>query len=185
MLGLGLNIVLGGKGGNPNEVEPQHIDWFGQTSAVTISPYGQSVQSAGGAFSWNQRNVYTAQITTAGEGRVQFKMTGLTPDCDSICGLAKTSDSSNDYTDIDYAFYRIPNNGSINIVENGAFITSVVTSAPYLKCKIEIVGGVVNYYYDNVLVYTSLNVPVGEYKVKLSLYNPTGTNCAVTSITIN
>jgi hypothetical protein len=183
MLGLGLGIMLGGKGGNSNEVEPEHIHWYGQTESVTVGAYGLSLASNGGAFSWNQRNVYSDQITVGGEGRVQFKMTGLIPDCDSIFGLASTADSANDYTDIDYAFYRIPNNGSINIVENGAFITSVVTPSPYLNCKIVISGGSVKYYYDNVLVYTSLTAPSGEYKLKASFYNPTAANGTVTSIT--
>jgi hypothetical protein len=151
-------------------------------SNITVGANGLSLTSNGGSFSWAQRNVYSQQVTTGGEGMARFHMTGLTPDCDSIFGLAKMSKTANDYTDIDYAFYRIPNNGQINIVENGVFKTGVVTDAPYLRCTIEIVGGAVNYYYNNVLVYTSLTAPSGEYKMKCSLYNPTAANGKVEMI---
>jgi len=184
MLGLGLGIALGGKGGNSNQVEPEHIHWYGQLGSVTVGPHGLSLSANGGSFSWNQRNVYSDQITVGGEGRIQFKMTGLIPDCDSIFGLASTANSSNDYVDINYAFYRIPNNGSINIVENGAFITSIVTPSPYMTCKIVIAGGEVKYYYNGTLVHTSATAPSGEYKAKASFYNPTAANCKVESISI-
>jgi hypothetical protein len=178
--GFGNGFGFGLATGRTPAITP--VTWSGQLTNITVGVNGLSLTSNGGALSWNQRNVYSQQVTTGGEGMARFHMTGLIPDCDSIFGLAKMSKTANNYTDIDHAFYRIPNNGSINIVENGAFITSVVTDSPYLRYTIEIIGGEVKYYYNNELVYTSLVVPSGEYKMKCSLYNPNAANGKVEMI---
>lgn len=84
-----------------------------------------------------------------------------------VCGL-NAVDLDSDYLEIEHAFYI--ENGRFRVVENGVFKTAFSNYTTGAAFKIERIGGVVKYYVDNNLKYTSLSASTGTVFLDCSLY---------------
>lgn len=84
-----------------------------------------------------------------------------------VCGL-NAVDLDADYLEIEHAFYI--ENGKVRVVENGVFKTAFSNYTTGAVFKIERIGGVVKYYVDSVLKYTSLLASTGTVFLDCSLF---------------
>ena len=85
-----------------------------------------------------------------------------------VCGF-NNNDSSQHYSDINYGFYI--ENKKYQIIESGTFKTSFQTFNVDAVFKVERVDGVVYYYIDDSLVYTSTTGSSGTIFLDCSLYH--------------
>jgi beta-mannanase/cell division septation protein DedD len=161
----------------------QSVSWEHVTNAVAES---DDLSKSGTASAWDAGAV-SAQQLSAGDGgmcfRVQdangYRMVGL--------GTGNTSQS---YSDIEYAWYLYRDNRLI-IYESGVSrigLTGGFAVGDILEIRVE--NGTVRYYHNGVLRYQSTITPVYPLAVDTSLYHPNtrvadvalGTGgCAVTS----
>ncbi len=84
-----------------------------------------------------------------------------------MCGLGKT-DSSVHYSDNDYAFY-VAGGGVLQIWESGNFRGDFGSYEASDRMKVAVEGGVVKYYRNGTLVYTSTVAPTYPLQVDTSL----------------
>lgn len=84
-----------------------------------------------------------------------------------VCGL-NAVDLDADYLEIEHAFYI--ENGKVRVVENGVFKTAFSNYTTGAVFKIERIGGVVKYYVDSILKYTSLSASIGTVFLDCSLF---------------
>lgn len=144
------------------------IDWFNTTN-VSVTENGHSLISGGGTdSSWTARNPWSETISVLSVFDTSFILTSTQI---IMFGVAKTSRVANNYTDIDYLFSR--QGDALYIYELGIDVYTFGAVGNDLVCRIVSDGIDVKYYYNGILMYTSLVPPVGEYKFKTSLYDST------------
>jgi hypothetical protein len=93
-------------------------------------------------------------------------------DTGKMCGLSRTS-ANQTYTEIDYAL-SLGGAGVVRVYENGTLKSSFGSYVPGDKFRVAVEGGVVKYYKNDVLLYTSTIAPTYPLLVDTSLYH-TGT----------
>jgi hypothetical protein len=127
----------------------------------------------GGAASWN---------TVANNGYFQF--TGIETNTYRMAGLSNTNPDAN-YTTIQYAWY-LRNDGTLEIYESGTSRGGFGAYTANSIFKIAVEAGVVKYYHNGVLRYTSLIAPTLPLLVDVSIYSPSGTisNALVSNLSI-
>ena len=154
---------------------PATLVWH-QTVNCTISPSTLNVSSAGtGGDGWSARDPYTDTISIAQVWNISFYI----GDNESMCGMTNETSIAPSYSDIDYAMYR-SDSSNIIIIEGGSVRLFHFTVDKTKLCRIISDGFTVEYYYDNVLIYTSLlpPYPLYEYMIKCAIYyqaSPVGT----------
>ncbi|MDB5258458.1 MAG: hypothetical protein JWM14_3153 [Chitinophagaceae bacterium] len=116
----------------------------------------------GGAASWN---------TVANNGYFQFTATETSES--RMAGLSTTNTSSN-YTTIQYAFYLI-NTGSLKIYESGTDRGTYGTYTMNDVFRIAVEAGVVKYYQNGNLLYISVVAPTLPMLVDVSIRDVNGT----------
>lgn len=84
-----------------------------------------------------------------------------------MVGVTNISDVNNDYFDIDFNLY-IKSGNKIAIFENGAVVYNPGTDLVSVgdTFKVEGIGGIVKYYHNDSLVFTSSNTPSFPVKIK-------------------
>lgn len=128
--------------------------------------------------SWNAGARTIASLDYYENGAYTFSVgqaTGI------VCGL-NDNDNNFDYTEIKHGFYI--ENGLFKIIESGTLIgvfSSYTTTSSVFK--IERIDGVVRYYKDDVLKYTSLIESVGVVFLDCSLFSANDTIIDATIIT--
>jgi hypothetical protein len=86
-------------------------------------------------------------------------------------GIAN-GDSDRGYADIDYAFYTYPPTGLLTVYEKGTSKASLGAYAAGDKLRISIwSGGLVSYWLNGALAYTSAQPPVFPLRVDTSFNN--------------
>lgn len=85
-----------------------------------------------------------------------------------VCGLNGINEGVG-FQEIDHAFYIT--NGKFQIIENGALQTGLESFLPDVVFKITRIGGVVRYYVDDSLIYTSEASSSGPVFLDCSLYH--------------
>jgi hypothetical protein len=122
--------------------DPEAVTWQNISSCTVV---GASIVPIVG--NWNSGAESSQQIT--GNGYVEYTIeSGI-----KMIGLSVTN-SNPAYSSIGYAIYI--NNGLLTVFENGVSKTSI---GPYVigkKVRVGVDNGVVRYYYDDALMYTSL-----------------------------
>jgi hypothetical protein len=117
---------------------------------------------------WNNAGASSTRgIGAATNGYLEFY---LPPDPGfAMVGLSN-GDTDQDYPDIDYAFYTYPPTRQLMVFENGVFRAQV---GEYIEgyVEIEVYGGVVYFYRDWYLVYTSAKTPSFPLRVDTALYS--------------
>jgi hypothetical protein len=148
--------------GQPPPLKVQNVTWANVTSTVTVT--GNSLQKTGGVEGWDAGAIST-QTIAYGNGYVEF-VPGPTGTW-RMCGLGN-GDSSTSYTDIEYALY-VHGDGGLHIYESGNWRGQFgnYTATDHLKVAVE--GGVVKYYRNGTLLYTSTVAPQYPLQVDTSL----------------
>jgi len=138
----------------------QNVSWTNVSSTIQVT--GNSIQKVSGTNAWDAGAV-SAQAIVAGDGYMEF-----TPDAGTwgMYGLGNT-DSSVDYADIDYAFFLVA--GTLSIYESGNNRGPFGSYGPSDRLKVAVEGGVVKYYRNGSLLYTSTVAPPYPLQVDTSL----------------
>lgn len=149
-------------------VTPYNVRWIDASPAAIVTN-NTIEKSSSGPFSWDTGAI-SEQTIEYGDGYLEFKA----PYTDKyvMCGL--TADNSDySYSTIDYAIYMV-NGGSIYIYENGASLGSVSTYAVNDILKVAVESGIVKYYKNGSLIYTSTVAPKYPLFADCSIYSPGG-----------
>ena len=154
----------------------QDVTWTNVSPTIQVT--GNSIQKVSGTSSWYDAGAASSQMITAGDGYMEFTPGSTTTW--RMCGLVNT-DSSWYYADIEYAFFVGPS-GGLQIYESGNLRGSFGTYAASDRLKVAVEGGVVKYYRNSTLLYTSTVAPTYPLQVDTSLNT---VNAAVYSVVIS
>jgi len=154
-------------------VQRQNVSW---TGVVGASLSGNSL-SKPGAAGWNAGAV-SGQTIGSGDGYMEFTATETTTH--RRAGLSN-GDSSQSWDDIDYCVY-LQANGTIDINEGPNPRGSFGTYATGDLFRVTVEGGVVKYYKNGALMYTSTIAPTYPLLVDTSLYS---TNSTLTNVVLS
>ncbi len=80
-------------------------------------------------------------------------------------------DTDQGYADIDFAFYTYPGTGQLLVYEKGTYRGQFGAYAAGDTLRVAVASGVVKYYRNGALLYTSLQAPVLPLRVDTSLYS--------------
>lgn len=161
-------LLISATGSSGSSSSSQNVTW---TNAVGVSVSGNSL-TKNVANAWGNSGAASTQSLTSGSGYVEFTPTylgGL-----RACGLGN-GDSNQNYTDIDFAIvigygfghtYRVWENGVEKFVGPTYYATTD-------RFRIAVEGGVVKYYRNGTLFYTSATAPTYPLLVDTALYTNT------------
>jgi hypothetical protein len=158
-----LNTVYAGVYNMVITSDLQNVTWTNVSS--TVQATGNSIQKVSGTSSWYEAGAVSSQMITAGDGYMEFTPgeTGTW----RMCGLGNT-DSSVYYADIEYAFF-MDGGAGLAIYESGNLRGSFGTYAAGDRLQVAVEGGVVKYYRNATLLYTSTVAPMYPLQVDTSL----------------
>jgi hypothetical protein len=88
----------------------------------------------------------------------------------AMFGLSQ-GDTDQGYADVDFAFYTYPPTGRLMVYEKGAYRGPAGAYAPGAQVRISVESGVVQYWVQGSLVYTSSEAPTFPLRVDTSLYS--------------
>jgi uncharacterized repeat protein (TIGR01451 family) len=126
----------------------------GSLTKTAAAAWGNSGASSGRAISANGQLEF---VLPAAAGYV---MLGLS-----------NGDSDQGYADIDFALYTYPSTGQLLVYEKGTQRGSFGTYAAGDTLRVAVASGVVRYYRNGALLYTSAQVPTLPLRVDASLYS--------------
>jgi hypothetical protein len=144
----------------------QDVIW---TNLVGVTASGNDLTKTSTAGGWNAGA--TSSQTFTGDGSVEFSTDENTTG--KMCGLSNGSAGQN-YTEIDYALFLGAAN-QVRVYENGALRGSFGTYIAGDKFKVAVEAGVVKYYKNGVLFYTSAVAPTYPLLVDTSFNTPGAT----------
>jgi hypothetical protein len=148
-------------GATVTDVKVGNLTWT-DGSGVQIS--GDSVAKTGTTAAWDAGAISTNTIES-GDGFLEF--TATETDKSRIAGLGN-GNTDNSLSDIEYGI-QLRSDGYIEISESG---TSRGTAGSYLsgdRLRVELSGGVVRYYLNTTLLYTSAVTPAYPLRADSSL----------------
>ncbi len=166
---------------NPNKVErelkissvgnnspiAQDVVW---TSMVGVSASGNTLTQTA-PTGWGNAGAISTQSMTSGNGYVEW--TVAEADSYRIGGLGH-GDTDQNFTDVDFGLFPYSTSGILYVIENGtgkgtfSYVTGDVL-------RVAVDSGVVKYYKNGVLLYTSLVAPTYPLNFDTSLYQPGAT----------
>gem|GEM_PF-4446673 len=147
------------------------------TNLVNVTSPGNTINKSSGADGWNGGAISTQSIPAGSNGWVQSVAVDRTKH--TIFGLSN-GDGGQDYTDIDFAIHLQEEAGwpgDLVIFEGGAEkhrINSTQQNPAYVAgdvLKVAVTGGVVRYYKNEVLLYTSQSTPVFPLLLDASVFH--------------
>ncbi|MGH9958103.1 MAG: RHS repeat-associated core domain-containing protein, partial [Pyrinomonadaceae bacterium] len=164
----------------------QNVGWTNVSPTIQVS--GNSLQKVSGTSSWYDAGAVSSQMIVAGDGYMEFTPGEI--NTWRMCGLGNT-DSGPYFSDIRYAFF-VAGGGGLGIYESGIDRGSFGSYAASDRLKIAVEGGVVKYYRNGALVYTSTVAPAYPLQVDASLntvnagvYNVVISGASLTSSPVN
>ncbi len=164
--------------GQPPPLTQQNVTWTNVSSTIQVT--ANSIQKTSGTNEWDAGAVST-QTIASGNGYVEFTPgeTGTW----RMCGLGN-GDTGGYYADIEYAFF-IYSGGGLSIYESGNDRGSFGSYAAGDRLKVAVENGVVKYYRNGTLLYTSTVAPQYPLLVDTSLntVNAGVYNVVITSTT--
>jgi hypothetical protein len=146
----------------------ENVVW---TNPVKVNVSGNSLSRNAATNAWDGGASSTKAITS-GDGFVQFTVGEA--NAYRMCGLSKGNDANQNYGELDYAIYPSAS-GVLHIYESSIWRAQPGTYAAGDVFRIEIVGGVVKYKQNGVVIYTSTVAPTYPLRVDTSLYTPGST----------
>ena len=156
-------------------VSASNITW---TNMVNCSAVANSLQKTGGVDMADDAHATSAQGALSGDAYVEF--TAGQVDKERWCGLNNSNEIHQSASDINYAI-KLPDTQKAIVVENGVVKTKIKYK-PGNVFRIAVESGVVNYYKNGSVFYTSTAAPVYPLLVNASLVN---TMAAVENVMIS
>jgi hypothetical protein len=154
---------------------PSSIKW---TNMVNCTADGNLLQKTGGVDQMDDAHATSAQAVLSGDAYVEF--TAEQADKERWCGLNNTNAIHQSCDDINFAI-RLTNTGKANVVENGVVKAKLKYKARNVF-RIAAESGVINYYKNGSVIYTSTATPAYPLLVNASLVN---TMAAVSQANMN
>lgn len=154
-------------GATITDVKIGNLTWT-DGSGVLIS--GDSVTKTETSSAWDSGAISTNSIES-GDGFLEFIATET--DKSRIAGLAN-GNSDNSLSDIEFGI-ELRDDGNVEIFESG---TSRGTVGAYLsgdRFRVEVSGGVVRYYLNGIVIYTSAVTPAFPLRADCSFYSQDAT----------
>jgi hypothetical protein len=131
---------------------------------VGVTATGNSLTKTA-ATTWGNAGAVSSQQIASGAGYVEFIASETTTH--RMLGLSN-GNSSTSYQDIDFAVHL--SQGQLKVYESGTLKGVFGTYAAGDTLRIAVVGGVVKYFRNGMLVYTSTKTPVYPLLVDAALY---------------
>jgi probable HAF family extracellular repeat protein len=147
----------------PPLVGCQPVAW---NDAVNVAVTGNTLRKTG-PTGWNAGGSSTTSILS-GDGYVEATVSAST---DIVMFGLSHGDTDQTYPDIDFAFYVHPADARLYVYEGGANRGPVSDYVAGDVLRVAVTGGVVKYYRNGNLVYTSTQAPVYPLLLDSSLYN--------------
>ena len=152
-------VIAGAAAGGGSGV--QNVVWTSATGPVSVN--GNSLSKTSGCNGCADAGAVSQQQIAAGDGYVQFTVSNTT--AERYLGLS-TGNPGTSGSEIKFAFNV--GDGAVTVRENGVYRTDAVVS-PGDVLRIAIVGGVVKYYRNGALMYSSV-APTYPLLVDTSLW---------------
>ena len=146
----------------------QSVVW---TNPFKVNMSGNSLTRSATTNAWDGGAASTKAIAS-GNGYVEFRVGEA--NAYRMCGLSKGNDANQSYAEIDYAIYPSAS-GVLHIYEGTIWRAQPGTYVAGDIFRVEIVGGVVKYKQNGVVIYTSTVAPTYPLRVDTSLYTPGST----------
>jgi len=137
---------------------------------VWINPVGVQVGADGLAKTATSTSWDAGAVSTRAINSGYVEATASETNTYRMIGLSH-SDASASYGDIDFAVYPVAN-GTVQIYESGAYRGTFGTYATGDRLRVALESGVVKYYKNGTLFYTSAVSPVLPLRIDSSFYNP-------------
>jgi purple acid phosphatase-like protein len=145
-------------------VAASSITW---ANMVNCSAVANSLQKTGGVDMADDAHATSAQAALSGDAYVEF--TAQQADKERSCGLNNSNEIHQTASDINFAI-KLTSTKKANVVENGVVKTKIKYKAGNVF-RIAVESGVVNYYKNGSVFYTSTASPVYPLLVDASLVN--------------
>jgi thermitase len=140
----------------------ENVNW---TNIVGVTPSGNNLSKPSGT-GWDT-GASSIQAITSGDGYVEF--TTSESNTYRMCGLSN-GDSNQSYVDIDFAIYPAAD-GYVYIYQSGNYVGQFGTYGAGDRFRVLVESGVVKYYKNGILFYTSGVTPTYPLLVDTSLYS--------------
>jgi hypothetical protein len=152
----------------------QSVIW---TNLVNATATGNTLQKTSGCDGCPDAGATSQQAIASGDGYFEFTVSSVAGQ--RFAGLSNGNDGTS-WTEIDFAF-RLWGSGDLDVQENGVYRSLGATYAVGDVLRVAVEGGVVKYYKNGTLTYTSTVAPVYPLQVDTALLN---TNSAVSNAVI-
>lgn len=155
------------------KVRQKPVVW-GDVFDVNVT--GSTLTKTTNTLGWNAGAASTTSLSAGGEG--YFEFTAAQTDTERVIGLAigEPPDPDPSNADITYAVY-LRRDGHLIVQENGLVKFTLATFGPGDRIRVGIIGGVVQYFINGELFYTSATPvsPISKYRISVSLGDPGAT----------
>jgi hypothetical protein len=159
-----------------NSAGPQPVVW---TSAVNVSVSGNTITKSAGCDGCFDAGAVSQQTIVSGDGAVEFTI----PSGAYVAAGLGTGNTGQTSQDIEFALWFYPGTpGYVEVRESGVYKWDFVNVAGAVH-KVAVEGGVVKYYQNGALKYTSAVVPAYPLLVDTAL-GATGSAVQNATITI-
>jgi hypothetical protein len=152
----------------------QPVVW---TRAAGVAITGNSLRKTA-VTRWGNAGASSTKALTSGDGHVEFRASETTTD--RILGLSR-GDANRGRGDIDFGL-QLRSDGVLQVYENGSYRGSFGTYATGDLLRVSLESGVVRYWRNGALLYTSSAAPASPLLVDTALYTSGAT---LTSVVIS
>ena len=167
--GAGASVALSGTGTAPSTGEA--VAWM---TAGGVAVSGNTL-TKNAAIGWGNAGATSTKALMSGDGYVEHTIQET--NTYRMLGLGH-GNSNNGWEDVDFSLYPMAN-GTLLVYEKGVLRGSFGTYASGDKLRIAVVGGVVRYYRNTTLLYSSTTSPSYPVIVDTALFNPGATLASV------
>jgi Abnormal spindle-like microcephaly-assoc'd, ASPM-SPD-2-Hydin len=149
---------------NWSSANNEPVTW---TSAGGVTVSGHTLTKSA-PIAWGNAGAISTKSLVAGDGYVEH--TAQETNTNRMIGLSR-GNTNNNFDDIDFAFYTLAD-GTLQVCEKGALRGSFGAYASGDMLRVVVIGGVVRYYRNGTLLYTSPMAPVYPLIVDTALHTP-------------
>jgi hypothetical protein len=143
--------------------KPQPVTWI-NTKGVSVD--GNSLLKTN-STGWDGSGAISEQTIDSGDGHFKFSSNDYVA---YFVGLTSENDNEGDRNRIDFAIH-VDNDNTLYIYESGEQISSFGSYQSGDEYKVSIENGIVRYYHNDNLIYTSNKTPSFPLRVGVALYS--------------